>query len=62
MLGVFSRLREVGVCIFQHGVLIAMAELVPDSNVLSRCGFFRLYGTFGRVLIFVGMQHDCTSV
>ena len=36
MLGVQPRLGEVGVGVLQHGVLVAMAKLLLESNVSRR--------------------------
>ena len=61
VLRVLPRLREVGIRVFQHRVLIPVSELTLQSYVSWRLMVFRFNGTLRRILIRTVLRHDFTS-
>jgi hypothetical protein len=66
MLGILAGFGEIGIGIFEHGILIAVAELAFHADVAPSFGIFSFDRAFGHVLIGLlivrdGIRHDSTS-
>lgn len=58
MFGIFTRFRKISIRRFQHGVLIAMAQLSLHGCVPGLVFFFLLQRTFETILVFaIDMGH-----
>jgi len=58
MLRIPTRFREIAIGGFQHGILVAMAQLPLHGSVALLIFFFLLQGTFESILVFdMEMSH-----
>jgi len=60
MLGILAGFRKIGICILQHGILIAMPELFLQADIPWHLVIFRFCGTLRGILI-ESVWHDSTS-
>jgi len=58
MLRILSQLGEIGICIFQHRVLIAMAQLSLQAIIAGNVMVFSFGGTLRKILIRFVLSHD----
>jgi hypothetical protein len=61
VLGILPGLGEVGIRVFQQGILIPVAQLALQSRVPWDIVDFGFDGAFGLILIACGMWHVSTS-
>ena len=60
MLRILSRLREIRICILQHRILIAMAQLSLQTNVALALMIFRFDCALCQILIGFVLWHEST--
>lgn len=60
MFGVFTRLGEVGVCGLEHGILVAVAQLILHAEVAGHAMIFQFRCAFRCILIWLYDVHACS--
>jgi len=61
MLGILPWLRKIRICILQHFVLIAVAELLLEANIPGLFMILGLFSTLHCILIRRIVRHESTS-
>lgn len=61
MLRVVARFGEIRVCVLQHRVLIAMAQLFLQADVPRHFMILRFHRALCQILVNFPLLHECTS-